>query len=108
MFDIKKILLNIYTDITMIAVGQIPAVQFAAVSYFKSAQQTLTDLATYFINGDISKKFLEDRLLEEKDIFLTELLSFAVITKEVAQEVVNKVQKDFVSQLNALIPQNNN
>ncbi|GEM_PF-4772121 len=105
MIDIKSILAQMKGAMALLLPFHVAGIQQTVTDYLLSSETELSNLAAYRISGDISDKFLKDRLAEEGDIMLTQLLSFAVITKEIAQEAIDKAFGIFITNVTAAVPQ---
>lgn len=84
-------------------VGEVPAVVEAVNSYIANAQSRMTSLLGYMAGGG-DVKFLLDRLQEEKDILQSEVLSFIVISKGIAQNIINSVQDILLQFISQVLP----
>lgn len=95
MRNIQDIVKDLLTETKNVLLGIIdvekPQVVEAVNSYIQNAEQRMVSLLENLAqNGDV--KFLLERLAEEKDILFSEVLSFVVIGKSVAQEAINAIQ----------------
>lgn len=97
--ETKTQLLKLATE----AVGEVPAVLEAVDSYIANAQSRMTSLLSNFAEGG-DVKFLLDRLQEEKDILQSEVLSFIVIGKGIAQNIINSVQDILLRAIAQVLP----
>lgn len=102
-FDIKKLLADIKDVLLAAVVVDTPVIVDAVTSYVSNAESRLTSLIENMYHGG-SAKFLLDRLAEEKDIMLTQLLSFEVMGKQIAQTVINNAQNIILQAVNDVLP----
>jgi hypothetical protein len=90
-FDPKQTLDEIKASLLSYAGKKSPEVIQAVESYVQGAETRISDLVDYMADGG-EVKFLLDRLAQEKDILLSEVLSFVVLAKGVASDAINNVQ----------------
>lgn len=80
-----------------------PFIIEAVDTYIKNAEERFSSLLSNLSeNGDIS--FLLARLKDEKDILESEVLSFLVIGKGAAQDIINSVQNIVLSAVAEVLP----
>lgn len=96
--ETKNALLNLVTN-------DAPQVIEAVDSYIANAEGRLTALMTSVAEGS-TIDFLLARLSEEKDILESEVLSFVVIGKGIAENVINKVQDIIINAIADVLPGN--
>lgn len=100
---VKDLLTKTKTALLEIVNTDTPLVLDAVNSYVGNAETRFSDLLSHLADGG-DVKFLLDRLQEEKDILTSEVLSFIVIGKGVAQNVINSIQDILLSAIAAVLP----
>ncbi|HEY9340755.1 MAG TPA: hypothetical protein VIQ23_04190 [Hanamia sp.] len=103
---VQKLLAQTKSALLEIVTTDTPLVIDAVDSYISNAETRMSSLLQNLSEGG-DVKFLLDRLREEKDILRTEVLSFIVIGKGVAQNVINSVQDILLQAIASVLPPNN-
>lgn len=92
----KRAILQLATDAT-------PNLIKAVDAYIALAQQRFTSLMSYMANGG-DTRFLLDRLAEEKDVLKSQILSFIVMGKGIAEHLINSVQDILLTAVGQVLP----
>lgn len=100
---VKTVLDETKTALLEVVTTDAPQILEAVNSYISNAQGRFADLLMYMARGG-SAAFLLDRLSEEKDILHSEVLSFVVIGKSVAQNIVNHLQDILLRVVRVVLP----
>lgn len=87
--DINQIIAEAKILLQQLYADDYPEVKEAAATYLEDSKQRLILLAQNRLSNEIDDKFMLERLKDEKDIFISELLSFSVIGKAIAQQAAN-------------------
>ena len=101
---VQDVLTETKTTLLSILTERTPQVVEAVDSYIANAQTRLTSLLSHLADGG-DVRFLLDRLQEEKDILYSEILSFVVIGKGIAQDVINSVQNILLNAIGRALPE---
>lgn len=101
---VQQVLAQTEAALMSIVTNEIPEVTEAVNAYINNAKQRFTDLLSYMADGG-DVKFLLDRLSDEKGILESEVLSFEVIGKQVAQTVINSIQDILIQAIRVVLPE---
>jgi hypothetical protein len=102
---VKDLLAETKNALLDLVTNDAPRVVEAVDSYIANAEGRLTALMTSVAEGS-TIDFLLARLSEEKDILESEVLSFVVIGKGIAENVINKVQDIIINAIANVLPGN--
>lgn len=103
---VRELLAKTKTSLLEIVTTDTPLVIEAVDGYIGNAETRFSDLLTHLAEGG-DVKFLLERLKEEKDILTSEVLSFLVIGKGVAQNIINSIQDILLNAISEVLPQSN-
>ena len=100
---VKELLSKTKTALLGMVTTEKPLVLDAVNSYIGNAEDRFSALLSNVAEGG-DVKFLLERLKEEKDILESEVLSFVVIGKGVAQDIINSIQDIILGAVAAVLP----
>lgn len=88
-FDFNEVLAQMLQAVKDTAKENWEEMKTAASGYLEERKLRLDLLTSLMLHGEIEKDFFLKRLADEKNIFVSELHSVAIVTKAVAQKAAN-------------------
>jgi len=104
MFNVDTLLYKLLAAMTEAVGDKWSLVKNSAEFYLAKSKERLILLAKSRLDGEIDNAFVAERLKDEWKILESELLSFEVIGKSIAQEAINNAVDTFQKFVDALLP----
>lgn len=101
--DIQAVLDLMKNSLLVFVNSKKPEVINAATGYFEQGKERLTQLAQDMLSGELSYKFGVERLKEEKENVIDQLLSIEQMVASDIQEIANKVVDIFRNAIDGVI-----
>lgn len=96
----QSIILQLTSFLQGFLIKYIPLTASTGLSYLSATKERLKQLAENYATGNISQGELTQALIDEKDIFLSEVSSFEIIGLELSQEIINNAEAVFLKIVN--------
>jgi len=91
MINAQLIIAQLQAFLQGILVTKLPLGTETGLGYLNDAKTRLTAVANNAATGDLDLDDVKQALLDEKDIFITEVKSFEVLGLSIGQETVNNI-----------------